>query len=92
MNTTKQEYVQLKDIHSTVHHLDRRVTVLETRADAQAEAIKSIQTDVRENKNLSMQILGILRDDAKGRAKCEWWIVATLVAVIATLVITVAGL
>lgn len=84
----EKEHTQIGDIHHTVHHLDKRVTVLETRADAQAEAIKSIRTDVRENKNLSLQILETLNRDGQGRTRLAWGVVVTLIGVIATLIAT----
>lgn len=88
----EREHTQIGDIHHTVHHLDKRVTVLETRADAQAEAIKSIQTDVRENKKLSMQILEMLTDDSRSRTKLAWGVVVTLIGVVATLTVTLVTL
>jgi len=88
----EQEHNKLGDIQTSVHHLDKRVTVLETRADAQAESIKTIQSDVRENKKMSMEILGILREDGKSKARHAWAIIATLVGVIATLILAVVGL
>lgn len=84
----EKEHTQIADIQYTVHHLDKRVTVLETRADAQAEAIKSIQSDVRENKKLSMQILEMLSDDSRSRTKLAWGVVATLIGVLGTLVVS----
>lgn len=85
------EHHQLGDIHKTVNHLDKRVTVLETRADAQAESIKAIQADVRENKDLSIKILDTLNEDTRGRVKLAWGVGVTLLAVIGTLVAVLAG-
>lgn len=82
----QSEHNQLGKIHSTVTHLDKRVTILETRADAQANAISSIQSDVKENKALSTQILGMLTEDARSRTKVAWGVALTLLAAVGTLI------
>lgn len=83
------EHLQIGDIQSTVHHLDKRVTVLETRADAQAEQIGKVSRDVQENKNLSMQILETMyqhrEEDSRERSKVFRWTVATLAGVVLSL-------
>lgn len=92
MTREDREHTQIDDTHRLVTDLDKRVTVLETRADAQASEMKEMQKDVRENKDLSMKILDTVRvyrdEDAKERRKLLVGIITTLVTVIGTLVAT----
>jgi len=92
MTREDRENTQIDDTHRVVTDLDKRVTVLETRADAQANEMKEMQKDVRENKDLSFKILETVRgyrdDDAKERRKLLIGVITTLIAVIGTLVAT----
>lgn len=92
MTRDDREHTQIDDTHRLVTDLDKRVTVLETRADAQASEMKEMQKDVRENKDLSMKILDTVRnyrdEDAKERRRLLVAIITTLVGVIGTLAAT----
>ena len=84
-----------KDIQSTVHDLDKRVSVLETRADNQAEVIQQIRSDVGETKSLSMRILNDMHshsiEEANERSKMFRWIITTLVGVSISVILMLFG-
>lgn len=82
-----------QDIQSTVHHLDRgfsqldkRVSVLEERSQAQAKSIQQIHDDVRANNqlvtDLSEKIDRNREEDRQSQIKTHRWVISTLVGVV----------
>jgi len=80
---------QRTDIQQTVHSLDKRVSVLETRTDQQGREIRDMRTDIKETKTAVNEIHTDLRDyitqEAKDRAKLFQWMAATAIGVIVSL-------
>lgn len=80
---------QRADIQITVHRLDTRVSVLETRTDQQAREIKDMRQDIRETRSAVGSVHNDLRkhmqDQAKDRNQLMMWVIATLVGVVVSI-------
>ena len=84
---------QRADIQQTVHSLDKRVSVLETRTDQQGREIRDMRTDIKDTKEAVGEIHTDLRDyitqEAKDRTKLFQWIAATMIGVVVSIALAV---
>lgn len=91
MTSDNTDRATQRDIRDTVHHLDRRVTVLEERSKAQAEDMKKIHTDIDQNNklisNVAMELKNNRIEDMQDRDKSRKWTIATLVSVLVAVVL-----
>lgn len=80
---------QRADIQQTVHSLDKRVSVLETRTDQQGREIRDMRGDIKDTKEAVNEIHVDLRDyitqEAKDRAKLFQWMAATAIGVVVSI-------
>lgn len=80
---------QRADIQTTVHRMDTRVSVLETRTDQQARELKNMREDIRETRSTVGSVHNDLRkhmqDQAKDRTQLMMWVIATLVGVVVSI-------
>ena len=93
MTAEDSDRARQRDIRDTVHHLDRRVTVLEERSKAQAEDMKQIHSDIdRNNKlisNVAMELKNNRIEDMQDRDKSRRWTIATLVSALIAVVLLI---
>ena len=82
---------QRADIQRTVHGLDKRVSVLETRTDQQAREIKDMRQDIRETHaavgNVHKDLRQHMQTQADERHRTMMWIIATLLGVVVSIVL-----
>ena len=87
MNVSEQR----KDVQDTVHSLDKRVSILETRQEQQGREIRDMRTDIRETRDAVGEVHIDLREhmqqQASDRAKLMMWAIATLVGVVTSIAI-----
>lgn len=86
---------QRADIQSTVHSLDKRVSVLETRTDQQGREIRDMRTDIKDTKaavdSIHDDLTQFITQEAKDRAKQFQWIAATAVGIVFSILLTIFG-
>lgn len=82
---------QRTDIQATVHRLDTRVSVLETRTDQQAREIKEMRQDIRETRSavggVHTDLRKHMQDQAKDRQQIMLWVITTLFGVVVSIVL-----
>lgn len=73
-------------IAQSIHHIDRRVAVLETRVNGQDSRLARIEDDVATTRRVSEKIHDSLsshtQQEDRDRQKIMWWLITTLVSVI----------
>lgn len=82
---------QRADIQQTVHSLDKRVSVLETRTDQQGREIRDMRGDIKDTKDAVNEIHVDLRNyitqEAKDREKLFLWVTGTAVGIVVSIVL-----